>query len=129
MKRKAPSEVRVLLVEDDRDSSEALASFLASLGYEVITAATVAEGFRRARENKFNLIILDNWFKESSGIELCKRIRQLDSDTPILFYSAAAYDKDIQEGLRAGAQYYVIKPHFEEFQNALTKILNPEKKR
>jgi DNA-binding response OmpR family regulator len=116
--------MRLLLVEDDKDSCEALASFLESSGFDVTIAGTIAEGLRSAKENNFNLIILDNWFKESNGVELCKKIREFDSETPILFYSAAAYEKDIQEGLLAGAQGYVVKPNFEQFQEALNEILN-----
>lgn len=118
------SATRLLLVEDDKDSCEALAGFLESSGYDVTIAATIVEGLRCAKAHRFDLIILDNWFKESNGVELCRQIRAFDADTPILFYSAAAYEKDIQEGLRAGAQGYVVKPNFEQFQEALNEILN-----
>ncbi|MFP5265208.1 MAG: response regulator transcription factor [Blastocatellia bacterium] len=119
------SDIRLLLVEDDRDSCEALASLLGSFGYEVRIALTVADGLRGAQENRFDLIILDNWFKEGSGVELCKQIRRFDAETPILFYSAAGYDKDIQDGLKAGAQWYVVKPNFDEFQEVLAQVLKP----
>jgi DNA-binding response OmpR family regulator len=122
--KKTPSGKRLLLVEDDKDSYEALTSFLESLGHETMTALTVAEGLLRARENRFDLIILDNWFNEGSGVELCKRIREFDTRTPILFYSAAAYEKDVQEGLRAGAQWYIIKPNFDQFQEAVARTLS-----
>ena len=117
--------IKILLVEDDKDSCEALASLLESAGYEIMVAVTVSEGLRLAQENHFDLMILDNWFKVSSGIELCKQIRTFDTKTPILFYSAAGYDKDIQEGLRAGAQWYIVKPDFDEFQQALARFLTP----
>jgi DNA-binding response OmpR family regulator len=115
---------RLLLVEDDRDSCEALASFLETSGYEVSIAITIAEGLRLSKENRYDAIILDNWFKESSGVELCRQIRAFDKDTPILFYSAAAYEQDIEEGLRAGAQDYVVKPNFEQFQKALSELIH-----
>ena len=113
---------RLLCVEDDEENCEALATVLRASGYEVTTAATVSQGLQLAREGGFGLIILDNWFKESSGIKLCQRIREFDRETPIIFYSAAAYDTDTQEGLDAGAQAYIIKPHFEEFQRAVARL-------
>ena len=118
---------RLLCVEDDKDNCEALAYILRLAGYEVTIANTVAEGLRLTREKAFDLIILDNWFQEGSGVELCRQIRAFDARTPILFYSAAAYESDIQQGLKAGAQAYIIKPHFDEFQRAIAQIVKDGK--
>jgi len=115
---------RILLVEDDEDTCEALAYLLGMSGHQAVTAYTVADGLRFAQGGDFDLIILDNWFKVGGGIELCRQIREFDADTPILFYSAAAYDVDIREGLRAGADAYIVKPCFGEFQHAVNEILN-----
>jgi two-component system, OmpR family, response regulator RegX3 len=59
---------------------------------------------------EFDLFLLDSWLPDGSGIDLCKGIRQLDSQTPILFYSAAAYEADKAIALGAGAQGYLTKP-------------------
>lgn len=118
---------RLLCVEDDKDTCEALAHLLRMSGYEVTIASTVMDGLRLARVEPFDLIILDNWFKDSSGIELCRRIRELDPHTPIMFYSAAAYESDIQQGLSAGAQAYVVKPHFEEFKRTVAQLVKTGK--
>jgi DNA-binding response OmpR family regulator len=48
---------------------------------------------------RLRLYILDCWSPDKSGVELCRAIREFDPHTPILFYSATAYAKDIQEGL------------------------------
>ena len=131
MAHRSPGEsigYRLLCVEDDKDTCEALAYLLRMSGYEVTTAASVADGLRLTRELTFDLIILDNWFIESSGVDLCRRIREFDTKTPILFYSAAAFESDIEEGLRAGAQAYIVKPHFEEFQRAITQIVKAQPK-
>jgi len=45
-----------------------------------------------------------------TGVELCKRIKEFDAHTPIIFYSAAAFQADKDEALAAGAQAYVTKP-------------------
>jgi DNA-binding response OmpR family regulator len=80
---------------------------------------------RIARQGGFDLYILDNWLPDNSGVELCRAIREFDAHTPILFYSAAAYAKDIQEGLRAGAQAYLVKPIIpEEFRLAVAQLIS-----
>jgi DNA-binding response OmpR family regulator len=115
---------KILVVEDDEDTCDALAHLLRLPGHQVVTAYTVAEGLSLAQARDFDLIILDNWFKVGGGIELCRQIREFDADTPILFYSAAAFDPDIHEGLCAGADAYIVKPYFREFQQVVSEILN-----
>ena len=119
---------KLLLVEDDKDTCEALAELLRRPGREIVTAYTVADGLRLARAGGFDLIILDNWLGASSGVELCRQIREFDTRARIIFYSAAAYDKDIEEGLSAGADEYIIKPDFEQFQQAVAEMLNYERR-
>lgn len=120
---------KILCVEDDEDSCQALAEVLRYSAYNVTTATTVAEGLCLARERRFDLVILDNWFKESSGVALCRLIREFDREVPIVFYSAAAYETDVRAGLEAGAQAYVVKPDFEEFNRTITEILSLRKKK
>jgi DNA-binding response OmpR family regulator len=99
---------RILFVEDDEDSHELVGLMLTE--YQLVFAGDFANGLRLARQGYFDLYILDNWLPDGSGIELCRRIREFDPHTPILFYSAAAYGRDVQEALLAGAQIYVTKP-------------------
>ena len=103
-----PNRKRILLVEDYDDSRD-LAT-LTLIEYTLTCAQNFNEGLRLARQGGFDLYILDNWLPDKSGVELCRAIREFDMRTPILFYSAAAYAKDVQEGLRAGAQAYLVKP-------------------
>jgi DNA-binding response OmpR family regulator len=60
--------------------------------------------------HKFDLFLLDSWLPDGSGIDLCKAIRQIDAHTPIIFYSAAAYEDDKVLAIGAGAQGYLTKP-------------------
>ena len=101
---------KILCVEEQEDSRLMLTMLLERKGYEVVTATTPAEAWRLAQLHSFDLYILETRFPGGSGIELCQQIRAFDSQTPILFYSTAAYDKDITAGLAAGAQRYLIKP-------------------
>lgn len=99
---------RILCVEDDPDSCDLLGVLLGE--HEVVTAATVKKGVDLARVGGFDLYILDGSYPDGSGVELCRQIRAVDAHTPILFFTGLAEDSDIQDGLSAGAQAYLIKP-------------------
>ena len=103
-----PNRKRILLVEDYEDLKDLATLTLTE--YTLTCARNFNEGLRLARQGGFDLYILDNWLPDKSGVELCRAIREFDPDTPILFYSAAVYAKDVEEGLLAGAQAYLVKP-------------------
>lgn len=100
----------VLFVEDNLDTQEIVSMFLQIEGYQVTSAHTAAEALRLARSQAFDLYLLDNRLPDESGIILCQQLRALDPHTPIIFYSAKAYETDKQQALAAGAQGYLTKP-------------------
>ena len=102
--------MRILCVEDNEDSREMITILLRKEGFEMVTASSVYDGLELSRRGGFDLIILDNWYEQGSGVELCKQIRRFDMQTPIIFYSGAAYPADEQQAMDAGAQDYLIKP-------------------
>ena len=93
-------------------------------GYEAVIAASVADALESARSGGLALCILDHWLTESNGIELCQQIRAFDPDTPIMFYSGAGYGADIQKGLGAGAQAYLVKPDFERLRPTIDRLIH-----
>ena len=101
---------RILYIEDHADTRELVTLLLAQKSYEVITGATIETGVALAGTGRFDLYLLDSWLPDGSGLDLCKRIRQFDKTTPILFYSAAAYAADSDLALKCGAQAYLVKP-------------------
>ena len=101
---------RILIIEDDADSRDFLCMLLEMEGYETVPASGVGDGLTIALQRDLDLIMIDNWLAEGSGVMLCRYIRAFDTDTPILFHSAAAYESDIQEALNVGAQRYLTKP-------------------
>jgi DNA-binding response OmpR family regulator len=101
---------RILYIEDHEDTRELVTLLLAQKSYEVITGSTIENGVALAGSEEFDLYLLDSWLPDGSGLELCKRIRQFDKTTPILFYSAAAYAADSELALKCGAQGYLVKP-------------------
>lgn len=101
---------RVLYIEDHDDTRELVTLVLEQKSYEVVTGSTIKSGVDLAGSQQFDLYLLDSWLPDGSGLDLCKRIREFDKATPILFYSAAAYEIDRDEALSSGAQAYLIKP-------------------
>jgi DNA-binding response OmpR family regulator len=113
---------RILLVEDAEDAKELVAVTLPE--YTLVYARDFSEGLSLARREYFDLYILDSWLPDRSGVELCRLIREFDPHTPILFYSAAAYARDIREAIRAGAQEYLVKPVIpEELRQAVAQLI------
>ncbi|MFN2529698.1 MAG: response regulator transcription factor [Pyrinomonadaceae bacterium] len=100
----------ILYIEDHEDTRELITLVLKQKNCEVTTAATVQNGIELANEGNFDLYLLDSWLPDGSGLDLCKRIREFDQRTPILFYSAAAYEVDKDLAMSSGAQGYLIKP-------------------
>jgi len=102
--------LRVLYCEDDEDSREMMRLILAKEGFEVLCLHSPHDLLALAKEQRFDAYLLDSCLRELSGKELCLRIREFDSHTPIIFYSGAATDSDKDEAIAAGAQAYIIKP-------------------
>ena len=101
---------QILYTEDDADTRELVSYVLARNNYRVILAESNDSALLLAQSNQFDLFMIDNWMPGGSGIDLCKKLREFDSHTPILFYSGAAHDRDKQEAFASGAQGYLTKP-------------------
>ena len=100
----------ILYIEDHADTRELVELVLRLRNYEVTTSESIAAAVKLAFENKFDLYLLDSWLPDGSGLDLCRKIREFDTRTPILFYSAAAYEVDRELALKCGAQAYLTKP-------------------
>ena len=101
---------RILYTEDHADTREMVAYILTENNCNVMLTESNDQALHLAQTNHFDLYIIANWALGGSGITLCKQLRALDTTTPILFYSAAAYDSDRQEAFASGAQAYLVKP-------------------
>jgi two-component system, OmpR family, alkaline phosphatase synthesis response regulator PhoP len=100
----------ILYIEDHEDTRELVTLVLTQRDFEVTSCTTIENGVKLAYENSFDLYLLDSWLPDGSGLDLCRKIREFDRYTPILFYSAAAFEIDKELALRCGAQGYLIKP-------------------
>jgi CheY-like chemotaxis protein len=120
------SSKRILCVEDNEDIRFMLITALRGAGYDVSAADSISKAAALIRAEQFDLFILDNKFGAESGVELCQTMRVICPDTPVIFYSGAAYDSDRQQALRAGASAYIIKPGLEELLKAVRRILEAD---
>lgn len=100
----------ILLVEDDEDTRFVYSVLLQMEGYMVTHVGTISDALSRVLSTSYDLIIMDIRLPDGDGVELCERIRSFNKMTPIMFVSAAAFEKDIERGMRAGAQAYMTKP-------------------
>jgi len=115
---------RVLYIEDHDDTRELVTLVLEQKSIEVVTGSTIQSGVALAGSDEFDLYLLDSWLPDGSGLDLCRKIREFDKATPILFYSAAAYEMDRAEAIKSGAQAYLVKPsHPSELCNLVTSLI------
>jgi len=104
--------IKLLLVDDEPDILEFLSYNLIKEGYEVFTASNGAEGLKKAKIEKPDLILLDVMMPEMDGIEACGEIRKIDSlkKTLIVFLTARTEEFSQLAGYEAGADDYITKP-------------------
>jgi len=100
---------KILIVEDDLSIIELERDYLEINGYQVDMENDGIQGLRKAKENSYDLIILDVMLPGIDGFEICRQIRQM-KDIPIILVSARKEDIDKIRGLGLGADDYVTKP-------------------
>ena len=101
---------RVLLVEDDRDIAEPLARALGREGYDVSEAGDGRVALDGVLAAPPDLIILDIGLPGIDGLDVCRHVRDLHPQLPILMLTARDGELDTVAGLDAGADDYVTKP-------------------
>jgi two-component system alkaline phosphatase synthesis response regulator PhoP len=118
--------VKILLAEDDPSIQIIARLTLQKIGgHEVAVANNGLEAYEKAMAEKFDLIILDGMMPEMDGLEACAKIKG-NPDTehiPIIFMTAKNQQADIEEGYKAGAIGYIVKPFdAQELCNEIQKI-------
>ncbi|WP_106506104.1 response regulator transcription factor [Brachybacterium timonense] len=103
-------EARLLVVDDEPNIRDLLATSLRFAGFEVFTAATGNEAIREATENQPDLIVLDVMLPDMDGFTVTRRLRDRGEQYPILFLTARDETKDKVTGLTVGGDDYVTKP-------------------
>lgn len=101
--------MKILLVEDDIETSDMLKDFLITENFEVVTAYDGKSACGKFSEDKYSLVLLDIMIPGINGIEVMKIIRE-SSTVPIIIISAKDSDSDKTLGLGLGADDYITKP-------------------
>jgi DNA-binding response OmpR family regulator len=114
---------RVLCVEDDADTRDMLRAKLGLSDYEVVVAPDMEAALRLMESERFGLYVLDGELRGIKGPSLCEQIRASDARTPILIFSGHAYASDIEAGMLAGANAYLVKPDSSELIPTMRRLL------
>ncbi|MCD6160944.1 MAG: response regulator transcription factor [candidate division Zixibacteria bacterium] len=104
--------VKILVVEDDRDIVELIEYNLRKEGYHVITAMSGEDGLEMAKSEKPDMALLDLMLPGIDGLEICKLLKAnpATADIQIIIVSAKGEEADIVIGLELGADDYITKP-------------------
>jgi DNA-binding response OmpR family regulator len=101
---------KILLIEDEAQVVSFIMRGLTEEGFEVSAAVDGHMGLDIFLKNSFDLIILDIMIPGINGIQICKEIRKVKTQVPILFLSALGTSENIVQGLESGADDYLVKP-------------------
>src|ERR1700749_4490899 len=94
---------RVLCAEPHEDTCSLITELLTQQGHEVVSAKTVRECVELVARERFGLYMLDDDSIDGTCLELCKRLREITPETPILFFSSRAFERDRERAFKAGA--------------------------
>ena len=100
----------ILIVEDEEGILQFLKQGLEEENYQISAANNGLDGFTLFQKEKFDLVLLDWMLPKMTGLEVCKKIRETDTKTPILFLTAKDTVQETVEGLKTGANDYIKKP-------------------
>ncbi|ODT17710.1 response regulator transcription factor [Hyphomicrobium sp. CS1BSMeth3] len=102
--------MKILVIEDDRETGEFIKNGLEEAGHVVDLAATGRDGLFLAAGEPFDIIIADRRLPGIDGLSIVKTIRASGIKTPVLFLTTMSGVGDRVEGLEAGADDYLVKP-------------------
>lgn len=107
-----PRGVKVLVVEDNRDSAETLRQLLYHSGYEVAVAFTGQEGLRAAKRMKPDVVLCDIGLPDSNGFVVASALRQQPETARARIIAVTAYgqDQDRRRAIEAGFDLHLVKP-------------------
>jgi len=120
--------MKILLVEDDKGIARFVKKGLLENAFSVDVAFDGEDGLFLALHRSYDLTILDILLPKVDGIEILKRMRKMEIQTPVIFLTAKDSEKDIVQGLNLGADDYITKPFsFSELLARIRALLRREK--
>ncbi len=100
----------ILIIEDNLDLAQLVAIHLKDMGFLVFLTHSGHDGLTAAKDNAFDLIILDLMLPDGSGLDICRQLRALNDCVPILMLTSRSSELDRVLGFEVGADDYVTKP-------------------
>ena len=121
---------KILLIEYDKNDADWTSGILQAEGYSIVFADSAKEALRKARDERYDLIILDPVLPDMKGEEVCSLIsrKKRYNKAPVIILSVKDEIGDIEESFLKGARDYIIKPARAE--HLLAKVrehLQPER--
>ena len=113
----------VLCVEDDEDTRDMLKLKLGLSDFDVVVAPDIDAALRLMEHERFSLYVLDGRLRGVNGLSLCEQIRASDARTPIVIFSGHAFASDVEAGMLAGANAYLVKPDSSELIPTIRRLL------
>ncbi|GAB3899543.1 response regulator transcription factor [Kibdelosporangium lantanae] len=101
---------RILVVEDDQVIGDALETSLRGNGYHVTRAATAHTAMAAVQRAAFDLVLLDLGLPDGDGVDVCRRVRDIQPEVVLVILTARQDEMDVVVGLEAGADDYLTKP-------------------
>ena len=105
--------MKILVIEDSKSSLQLLCEHITRMGITPLPATTGAQGIELFRSEHPDLVLLDIVMPDVDGYEVARQIRQQEQVgdwTPIIFLSSLNKDEDIEKGIAAGGDDYLLKP-------------------
>lgn len=103
--------MRILIIEDDLEAAGAMTHGLTEAGYQCVHAPDGEAGLVEAGKGGFDVMIVDRMMPKKNGVEVVSTLRREGDQTPVLFLSALGEVGDRVDGLKAGADDYLVKPY------------------
>ncbi len=120
--------IHVLIIEDEKELSQALCTFLISSGFNCTAKLNKFDAEDALIDFKYDLILLDINLPDGSGLELLRHLKKIGNNTPVLIISAKDSVDDKVAGLELGADDYIAKPfHMAELAARMKAILRRKK--
>ena len=115
--------INVLYLDHDEDSREMLFTLLGFDKIRVLCVNDVERVSAAAETTQADLFLLADKFDDHSVADLCRRLREEFPDKPIIFYSANARKSDVENGLAAGADAYLLKPDTDNIVSTIKALI------
>jgi hypothetical protein len=102
--------LRILIVEDDRDTAEALRKLLVHVGHEAVVAGTVCDALRALGESRFSTLLCDIGLPDGNGLDLVRGVKRAHPEVRAIALSGYALQRDVDLALQAGFDAHLSKP-------------------